>query len=88
MSPFGQRANNDDFPRRMNPRVRNREHDDPEHTTNHHRLELEFKVDIPEFDGRLDLDKFSDWILAVERVLDFKEVPPDRIIKLVAIKLT
>ncbi|PKU62434.1 hypothetical protein MA16_Dca029070 [Dendrobium catenatum] len=42
---------------------------------------------MPEFEGRMDPDEFLDWLHTVERVLEFKEIPADRIVKLVAIKL-
>ncbi|XP_020683447.1 uncharacterized protein LOC110100337 [Dendrobium catenatum] len=45
------------------------------------------KIDLPEFEGRLDPDEFLNWIHTVERVIEFKEVAADRIVKLVAIKL-
>lgn len=44
-------------------------------------------MDIPEFDGRLDPDEFYNWLLVVKRTLDCKEVPLDRIIKRVVVKL-
>ncbi|XP_023765790.1 uncharacterized protein LOC111914248 [Lactuca sativa] len=33
------------------------------------------KVDIPEFDGRLNPDDFIDWLSTVERVFDLKDIP-------------
>lgn len=45
-------------------------------------------MDILEFDGRLDPDEFNEWLLSIERVMDFKEVPPEHVVKLVALKLT
>ena len=45
------------------------------------------KVDIPEFEGRLRLDDFVDWLCTVERVFELKDVPDDKRVKLVAIKL-
>ena len=47
----------------------------------------DFKVDIPEFEGQLDPDLFLDWLQTVERVFDFKEIPEERKVKLVALKL-
>ena len=32
---------------------------------------LDFKVDIPEFEGQLDPDLFLDWLHMVERVSDY-----------------
>ena len=47
----------------------------------------EFRVDIPEFEGKLDPEEFLDWLNTVERVFDYKEVPEDKKVKLVALKL-
>ena len=47
----------------------------------------DFKVDIPEFEGQLDPDIFLDWLQTVERVFEFKDIPDDRKVKLVALKL-
>jgi hypothetical protein len=46
-----------------------------------------FKLDIPEFQGDLQPKEFMDWVVAVGEVLDFKEVPEDRRVSLVATKL-
>lgn len=51
-----------------------------------HRSEFDFKVDIPEFERKSQPDEFLDWIHTVERVFDFKEVPEDRKVELVALK--
>jgi len=48
---------------------------------------LDFKVDLPEFEGHLDPDLFLDWLRTVERVLDNKEIPDEKKVKLVAFKL-
>ena len=32
---------------------------------------LDFRVDIPEFEGQLDSDSFLDWLRTVERVFDY-----------------
>jgi hypothetical protein len=50
------------------------------------RWESGFKLDIPEFNGGLQPEEFLDWIAAVEEVLDFKGVPEDRRVSLVATK--
>jgi len=44
-------------------------------------------VDIPEFEGQLDPDLFLDWLQTVERVFEFKDIPDERKVKLVALKL-
>ena len=48
---------------------------------------LDFRVDIPEFEGQLDPDSFLDWLRTVERVFDYKDVPEEKKVKLVALKL-
>lgn len=48
---------------------------------------MNFKVEIPEFEGRLDPDEFLEWINTVERVFEYKEVPDNKKVKLVALKL-
>jgi len=47
----------------------------------------DFKVDIPEFEGKLNLDEFLDWLKTMERVVDFKDISDERKVKLVALKL-
>jgi len=44
-------------------------------------------VDIPKFEGQLDLDLFLDWLRMVERVFDYKDVPEEKKVKLVPLKL-
>uniref|UniRef100_A0A0D3E7G6 Retrotransposon gag domain-containing protein n=1 Tax=Brassica oleracea var. oleracea TaxID=109376 RepID=A0A0D3E7G6_BRAOL len=51
-----------------------------------HCWENSFKVDIPEFHGGLRGDDLVDWIMAVEEILDFKQVPPARRVSLVAMR--
>ncbi|CAA7058263.1 unnamed protein product [Microthlaspi erraticum] len=75
--------------------------EDPDHrrvhrpgrnTNNNHgddrdnRWEYSFKVDIPEFHGGVRGDELVDWIVSVEEVLDFKQVPDDRRVPLVAMR--
>jgi hypothetical protein len=50
------------------------------------RWESGFKLDIPEFNGGLQPEEFLDWIAAVEEFLEFKGVPEDRQVSLVATK--
>ena len=45
-----------------------------------------FKLDILESNGGLQPKEFLDWIMAVEEVLDFKGVPEDQRVSLVATK--
>jgi len=48
---------------------------------------LDFKVEIPKFEGQLNSDEFIDWMNTVERVFEYKDVPDDKKVKLVALKL-
>jgi len=47
----------------------------------------DFRVDIPEFEGKLNPEEFRDWLSTVERVFEYKDVPKDKKVKLVALKL-
>ena len=47
----------------------------------------DFRVDIPEFEGQIDPNHFLDWLQTVERIFEYKEVPDDKKVKLVALKL-
>jgi len=47
----------------------------------------DFKVEILEFEGQLNPDEFIEWMNTVERVLEYKDVPDDKKVKLVALKL-
>jgi len=47
----------------------------------------DFKVDIPEFEGKLDPDDFLEWMQTIERIFEYKEIPEDKKVKLVALKL-
>ena len=53
---------------------------------NSNRWESGFKLDIPEFKGCLQSKEFLDWVVAVEEILEFKEVPQDKRVSLVATK--
>ncbi|OMO63351.1 hypothetical protein CCACVL1_22413 [Corchorus capsularis] len=45
------------------------------------------KVEIPEFDGKGQPDDFLDWLHTVERIFEYQDVPENKQVKLVAIKL-
>jgi len=45
------------------------------------------KVDIPEFEGKLDLNECLDWLQTLEMVFDFKDILDEKKLKLVALKL-
>jgi hypothetical protein len=42
-----------------------------------------FKLNIPEFQGDLQLEEFLDWVLAVEEVFEFNRVLDERRVSLV-----
>lgn len=46
--------------------------------------ESRWKVEILEFHGNLQPEEFLDWIIIVEEVLDFKEVPDNKLVQLIA----
>jgi hypothetical protein len=54
------------------------------HDVQHH---YDVKVDIPEFEGRMQPDEFIDWLNTIERIFEYKDVPEHHKVKLVAIKL-
>ena len=47
----------------------------------------DFKVEIPEFEGKLDPDEFLEWLQTVERIFEYKVILEDRKMKLVALRL-
>ncbi|XP_020872641.1 uncharacterized protein LOC110226211 [Arabidopsis lyrata subsp. lyrata] len=61
--------------------ARFRQQEQRQHDT---RWETGFKVDIPEFVGGIRGDSLLDWLVAVEEVLEFKGVPNNRRVSLVA----
>ena len=61
---------------------RPRKHPRPQDRSHH-----DFRLDIPDFEGQLDPDIFLDWLQTVERIFEFKDIPEDRKVKLVALKL-
>jgi len=48
---------------------------------------IDFKVEIPEFEGKLDPEEFLDWLHTVERVFEYKDVEEDKKVKLLALDL-
>jgi len=48
---------------------------------------MDFKIEIPKFEGQLNPDAFLDWLNTVERVFEFKEIPEKKNVKIVALKL-
>ncbi|CAB4291989.1 unnamed protein product [Prunus armeniaca] len=53
----------------------------------HYGRNFDMKVDLPEFEGKMQPDDFVDWLNTVERIFDYKEVPDEKKVKIVAIKL-
>lgn len=49
--------------------------------------DFDIKVNIHKFKGKMQPNKFIDWLQIVERVFYFKEYPDERKVKLVAFKL-
>jgi hypothetical protein len=47
----------------------------------------DIKIDIPDFEGELQPDEFVDWLQAIERVFEYKEIPEEHKVKIVAVKL-
>ena len=45
------------------------------------------KVDILEFEGKMQPDDFIDWLTTIKRIFNFKDIPDNRKVKIVAIKL-
>ena len=46
-----------------------------------------FRVELPEFEGKLDRDEFLEWLHTVERMFDYKEVLEEKKVKLVVLRL-
>ena len=48
---------------------------------------MDFKVEIPEFESQLNPDDFLDWLNTLERFFEYKDIPDDKKVKLIALKL-
>lgn len=53
----------------------------------HFSRDYDVKVDIPEFEKKINVEELSDWLHTVDRGFEYKDVPENRNVKLVAIKL-
>ena len=47
----------------------------------------DFKVDIPECEGKLDSNEFLEWMQTIERIFEYKEILEDKTVKLIALTL-
>ena len=47
----------------------------------------DFKVEVPEFKGKLDPEELLDWLHTIERVFEYKDGLDDKKVKLVALRL-
>jgi len=47
----------------------------------------DFKVEIPEYEGKLDPEDFLDWLHTDERAFEYEDIPEDKKVKLVALRL-
>jgi len=50
-------------------------------------IALNFKVEILEFESQVNPNEFIDWMNTVERMFDYNDVPDDKKVKLIALKL-
>jgi len=47
----------------------------------------DFRVELLEFEGKLDPNELLEWLHTVEQIFEYKEVPEDKKVKLVALRL-
>ena len=53
----------------------------------HDRKNISLINDFPEFDGQLNIEKFLDWVIKVERFFEDRNIAPKKQVKFVARKL-
>ncbi|GKV26633.1 hypothetical protein SLEP1_g35898 [Rubroshorea leprosula] len=68
-------------------RVRRRRPQRPQQNVAPKSTNLGIKIDIPDFEGRLQLDEFINWLHTIERVFKLKDILDNKRVKLVTIKL-
>lgn len=56
------------------------------HNRDSYHWESSLKIDLPEFQGSLTLEEFLGYFNAIDEILDFKEVPKERRVPLLATK--
>jgi len=47
----------------------------------------DFRVKVPEFEGKLDPEEFLEWFHTAERVFEYKDISDDKKVKIVALRL-
>ncbi|XP_056847412.1 uncharacterized protein LOC108830965 [Raphanus sativus] len=67
-------------------RTTNNNDDSDSEDDSDNRWKSSFKLEIPEFNGSTAPEELLDWFVTVEEILEFKEVPLDRCVPLVAIR--
>jgi len=47
----------------------------------------DFRLEVPEFEAKLDPEEFHGWLHTVKRVFQYKDLPDDKKVRLVALRL-
>jgi len=47
----------------------------------------DFRIEILEFEGKIDPDEFVEWLNTVERIFEYKDILEDKKVKLLAVRL-
>lgn len=56
------------------------------HPNNDYRWEHGFKSEIPEYNGGPTAEELLDWLVTVEEILEFKKVPLDQCVPVIAMR--
>ncbi|KAF8095194.1 hypothetical protein N665_0339s0063 [Sinapis alba] len=67
-------------------RTNNAYHSDSDNELDDSSWKSSFKIDFPEFNGSTMAEELLDWFITVEEILDFKKIPLDRCVPLIAIR--